>query len=59
MKDEPNSLGAFLLLAISLGMSTTLIQFSIVASHRTTKRLICVQPNGVGGLNLNHSYPLA
>jgi hypothetical protein len=40
-KYEPRSLGVFLGLAISLGMSATLTRLSIVASHRTTKRPTC------------------
>jgi hypothetical protein len=41
-KVKPKSLAASLRLAISIGTSATLIRLSIVASHRTTKRLICV-----------------
>jgi hypothetical protein len=41
VKAEPKSLGASLGLAISLGMSVMLTRSSIVASHRTTKRLTC------------------
>jgi hypothetical protein len=42
VKAKPRSLGASLGLAISLGMSATLIRLSIVASHQTTKRPTCV-----------------
>jgi hypothetical protein len=42
MKAEPKSLENFLGLAINLGTSATLIQSSIVASHRTIKADMCV-----------------
>jgi hypothetical protein len=41
-KAEPKSIESFLGVVKSLGMSVTLIWSNIVASHRTTKRLICV-----------------
>jgi hypothetical protein len=41
-KAEAKSIGASLGLAISLGTSAMLIRSSTVASHRTTKRSICV-----------------
>jgi hypothetical protein len=59
VKAEPKSLEASLGLSISLGMSVMLIWSSIVASHRTRRRPICIEPNEAGCLNLNHSYALA
>jgi hypothetical protein len=41
VKVEPKSLETFLGLAISLGMSITLTQLSIVASRQTMKRPTC------------------
>jgi hypothetical protein len=59
VKAKPKSLGASLGLALNLGMSVMSIRSSIVVCLQTTKRPTCAQPNGVGGLNLNHSYALA
>jgi hypothetical protein len=59
VKAEPKSLETFLGVVKILGMSITLIQSNIVVSRQTTKRPTCVLPNGVGALNLNHSYALA
>jgi hypothetical protein len=42
VKAEPKSLETFLGVVKSVWMSITLIWLNIVASHRTTKRLICV-----------------
>jgi hypothetical protein len=59
VKDETKSLETFLGVMKMLGMSVTLIQSNIVASHRTMKRPTCAWSNGVGVLKLNHSYALA
>jgi hypothetical protein len=59
VKAEPKSLAALLVVVKNIGMSITLMWLSIVASHQSTKRLICVQPNGVRGLNLKNLCALA
>jgi hypothetical protein len=42
VKAKPKSLEAFLGVVKNLGTSVTLIWWSIVASHQTMKRLVCV-----------------